>query len=145
MPNAEFPHGIYLVSRPMEGKTGGLHFAVIFYGQLPLNLHEDGNCYPVVAELSPPGISVKYFEGGWWTIHHQVAEVDEAAAVARLDQACSSNPDYALLMRNCEQFARWVTTGVWESKQLQTVGVIAAAATICFMAASSDTRTRRAG
>jgi hypothetical protein len=137
--------GIYLVSRPMQGKTGGEHFAVVIYGQGPLNRHENGNCYPIVAEMIPTGLSVRWYEGGWWTIHGRVLPSEEPAALARLAMAREDNPDYALLVRNCEQFARWVTTGFWESKQLQTVGVVAAVAAFGIFLSRSDEQQRDAG
>ena len=41
-------------------------------------------------------------------------------------QKAIKNPKYNLFGNNCEQFARYVTTGIKESKQLQAaVGIVA--------------------
>jgi hypothetical protein len=141
----DIPQGIYLVSRPAVAKPACRHFAVFLWGEWEMNLAQNGCYYPIVAELNSTGIQVDWHEGGFWTVHFQVAPEEELQVLWRLERTCAADPDYALWDRNCEQFARWITTGVWESKQLQTVGVLAAVAAFGFLATRTETRGRRIG
>jgi hypothetical protein len=139
------PRGIFLVSRPATAKPAYHHFAVYLCGEWDINVAQDGCYYPVVAELNSMGVQMNWYEGDLWTAHGQVAPEEELRALWRLEMACAKDPDYALLVRNCEQFARWVTTGTWESKQVQTAGFLAIVAAFGILVAHSEMQGRRTG
>lgn len=62
---------------------------------------------------------------GNWEIVGRVRDDQINNAIQRIHEALR-NPKYDLFGNNCEHFARYVTTGVKESKQLQGAVAIAA-------------------
>ena len=86
----------------------------------------------VVVHQTPPGIKADWLQHtGEWRVLGRIT--DEPFAVARY-RAALANPKYDLFGHNCEHFARFVATGVRESKQLQAAAVVAGLATLVMLA-----------
>ncbi|MBI3754733.1 MAG: lecithin retinol acyltransferase family protein [Deltaproteobacteria bacterium] len=81
---------------------------------------------PIVIHQALPCIRVDWLSNtGRWIIMGKVVDNSLINAKKRIQQAIK-NPKYGLFDNNCEHFARYVTTGIKESKQLQgAVAVIA--------------------
>ena len=117
-----FPDGLYLVRQPSCQKSGIYHYAVLDVGN-QLRLNRVDLAEPVLIHQTPPNIRATRFRGtGLWEVL-DVARDDQG--LARFQQAVQ-DPTYAFLWHNCEQFARFVVTGVFESKQLQAAVTIVA-------------------
>jgi hypothetical protein len=67
---------------------------------------------------------------------------DEWYATQRY-QIAIGNPAYSLFGHNCEHFARFVATGIPESKQLQAVGWVAGLAVLVPAGASAELQRPR--
>lgn len=115
MPFQGYSDGLYWLRQEAD-KFGLDHEAISDVGNR-LHLSNVHFGHPVVVHQKPPGITFEYVEDtGPWIVVEKIA--DEHAAIERLNQALT-NPEYNLLSNNCEHFARYVATGVPESKQLQ--------------------------
>lgn len=137
MPYQYLPDGLFLLKRPSPGK-GVDHYGVLDVGNR-FGLDGVDGTEPVVAHQTPPAVTFNWFQDtGIWYVIGQVT--DEAAAFARFEMALST-PGYDLFGHNGEHFARFVTTGVWESKQLQAAGLVAG---LAILTAASWSRERRA-
>jgi len=132
MPYQEYSDGIYLLRRPAAAKPLD-HYAVLDVGNRIGFINADGT-QPVVVHQMPPRIRFDWLQDtGTWEVLGIV--LDEEDAIRRLHLALQS-PDYALFRHNCEHFARYVTTGRFESKQLQATAVIAGLAILAYSARS---------
>jgi hypothetical protein len=137
MPYQYLSDGLFLLRRPSPEK-GVDHYGVLDVGNR-FGLGGADGVQPVVAHQTPPSVTFDWFQDtGTWYVIGQVT--DEEAAITRLNIALST-PGYDLFGHNCEHFARFVTTGVWESKQLQAAGLVAG---LAVLTAASWNRERRA-
>jgi hypothetical protein len=137
----EFPEGIYLVRR-RSAEKGIFHYAVLVIGEFPMTWDPAG-FHPLIVHQVPPRIASDWLENmGAWEVLCRAS--DTSAAFQRMEAACT-NPEYAFFVNNCEQFARYVVTGVRESKQLQILGAVVAVFAIGFIVVDSEATGRRAG
>lgn len=89
--------------------------------------HPQGNSdMPIVIHQAIPSIRVDWLSNtGSWELMGKVNDDQLINAKKRIHEALKK-PEYDLFGNNCEHFARYVTTGIKESKQLQSaVAVIA--------------------
>lgn len=129
MPYQGRPDGLYLVMQKSPTK-GVDHYGILDIGNKLLVQGADG-INPVIVHQCPPSIRADLLEGtGTWNILGRIT--DEQYAIARY-KAALADPAYNLFGHNCEHFARFVATGVRESKQLQAAGAIAVCATLAFV------------
>lgn len=129
MPYQGYPDGLYLTKQKSQIKPDLIdHYGVIDIGNI-LN-HPQGNPdMPIVIHQALPSIRIDWLMNtGTWQIMGRVRDEELANAQERIQKAIE-DPDYDLFGNNCEQFARYVTTGKKESKQLQTAAGIAVALT----------------
>jgi hypothetical protein len=122
--------GLYLVRQKSQVK-GVDHYGILDIGnrlRLP-NVGWWGD--PAVVHQTTPQIRRDPFKGtGQWEVLGKIS--DEAAAMARLQHALK-NPTYSLIDRNCEQFARFVATGVPASTQLQAAAFMLGLTALAFV------------
>ncbi len=133
MPYQGFPDGLYLLRRPSD--KGIHHYGVLDIGNR-LQLTGVSVEHPVVAHQTPPSIRFDWFQntGAWESLGRVV---EEPAALERLRLALF-NPRYDLFGNNCEQFARFVTTGRRECTQLQAVIVVVGLAALVVVVARAE-------
>lgn len=132
MPYQNYPNGLYLLRRPAATKPLD-HYAVLDVGNRLGFINADGR-QPVVVHQTPPQIRFDWLQDtGIWEVLGLV--LDEEDAIFRLHCALQS-PDYALFRNNCEHFARFVTTGRHESKQIQATALMAGLAILAYSARS---------
>ena len=72
---------------------------------------------------------------GTWKVMGRIR--DEDAALSRINQALR-DPTYDLFLHNCEHFARFVATGLRESRQLQAAVVVVGLAVLTIVALRSE-------
>lgn len=122
MPFQGFSDGLYLVKQKLNKKPFVDHYGIVDIGNI-LN-HPQGNPdMPIVIHQAVPRIRVDWLSNtGTWDIIGKVNDDQLINAKERIDEALT-NPAYDLFNNNCEHFARYVITGIKESKQLQAVGV----------------------
>lgn len=121
IPIGNLSPGLYWITQPAREK-GVIHHAILDVGccvQWPARQVMDR---ATMFHQTPPSIRHEPIaDTGFWSVHLRIG--DEAAAIQRLAQACI-NPRYHVIGNNCEHFARYIATGVRESKQLQAFGVL---------------------
>jgi len=121
-----FPDGLYLAKQKSRVKPELIeHYGVIDVGNI-LN-HPQGNLnMPIVIHQAIPFIRIDWLSNtGRWKIIGKVKDNELKNAKKRIRKAIK-NPKYDLFGNNCEHFARYVTTGIKESRQLQgAAGVVA--------------------
>jgi hypothetical protein len=134
MPYQNLPDGLFLLKRPSPDK-GVEHYGVLDVGNR-LGFPEADGSHPVVIHQTPPSVRYDWLQNtGDWHVIGQV--IDEEAAAARLKLALST-PEYNLFGHNCEHFARYVTTGVWASTQLQAAGLVAGLALLAVVSRTTS-------
>lgn len=124
MPYQGFEDGLYLAKQKSQIKPDLIdHYGVIDIGNI-LNHPQGQPDMPMVIHQVLPSIRIDWLVNtGTWQIMGEVKDSELANAIARIQKAIE-NPNYDLFGNNCEHFARYVTTGKKESKQLQTaVGI----------------------
>ncbi|GMV60124.1 MAG: hypothetical protein AMXMBFR72_32170 [Betaproteobacteria bacterium] len=130
MPYQGFQDGLYLVAQWCPEK-GVDHYGILDIGNRIRHPQVDAR-HPVVIHQRPPEIAIDWFQNtGAWRVLGKVT--DEAFAIQRM-RAAFENPAYDLFGHNCEHFARFVATGIRESRQLQSVGVVAGLAVLSIFA-----------
>lgn len=133
MPYQGYLEGLYLVAQKSATK-GVDHYGILDIGNRLAVQGADG-INPVIVHQRPPSIQAEWLQGtGTWNVEGKIT--DERHAMARY-RAALADPAYDLFGHNCEHFARFVATGVRESKQLQVAGIIAVCATLVFFALNS--------
>lgn len=126
MPYQGYPDGLYLAKQKSRIKPDLIeHYGVIDIGNTlnhPLGIIG----MPIVIHQAFPYIRIDPLSNTRrWEIMRKVEKWELKDSIQRIQNAIK-NPNYDLLVNNCEHFARYVTTGIKESKQLQgAVGVIA--------------------
>jgi hypothetical protein len=134
VPYQNLADGLYLVTQRSAAK-GVDHYGILDVGNRLRVPGADGT-NPVVVHQCPPGIRADWLQDtGAWEVLGRIT--DEPYAVARYHTALA-NPAYDLFGHNCEHFARFVATGVRESKQLQAAGWIAGLATLVIVASAEE-------
>jgi len=134
MPYQEYPDGLYLLVQRSDDK-GVDHYGILDIGNRIGHPHVDGR-HPVVIHQTPPSIRLDWLQDtGVWRILGRIT--DEKYSIQRMIDAFSK-PAYDLFGHNCEQFARYVATGVHESKQLHAVGFVAGLAALAIVAIGLD-------
>jgi len=120
VPYFDLADGLYLMLQRSE-KGGVDHYGILDVGNKMALPDVDGS-HPVVVHQTPPRIKIDWLQdtGGWWILGQTTGEQD---ALARIELAFF-NPEYDLFGHNCEHFARYIATGVNESKQLQAVSFV---------------------
>lgn len=137
MPYQNYRDGLYLVRKRSTDKSVD-HYGVLDIGNRTQLLEVDQG-HPVVIHQTPPAIRIDWLaKTGQWQAITRI--LDEPAAVARMYQALQ-NPAYDLFGHNCEQFARYVALGTWESTQLQ-VAVVAGITAVAVLSFSVNDRGR---
>lgn len=134
MPYQGYLDGLYLLVQRSDGK-GVDHYGILDIGNRIRHPQVDGR-HPIVIHQTPPSIRLDWLQDtGVW---HTLGKItDEEYAIQRM-VAAFSNPAYDLFGHNCEQFARYVATGVHESKQLQAFGFVGGLAALAIVALGSD-------
>lgn len=137
MPYEGLEDGLYLLKQASRGK-GVDHYGVLDVGNR-LRDPRVNYPHPVVIHQTPPSIQMDWLQNtGQWTVVGRIE--DEVGALERL-QAAFEDPAYDLFGNNCEHFARYVSTGIRESTQLQAavaVTALAVAAIAVFRAKGSE-------
>ncbi len=127
MPYQGFPDGLYLVKQKSNIKPNLIdHYGVIDIGNTLS--HPQGNPYmSIVIHQAIPAIRVDWLSSttGTWDVMGKVLDDQILNAKKRIHEALR-NPLYDLFGNNCEHFARYVTTGLKESKQLQNAVAVVA-------------------
>ena len=136
MSYSDLADGLYLTLQRSE-KSGVDHYGILDVGNR-MSLPDVDGSHPVVIHQTPPRIKLDWLQdtGGWWILG-QIT--DERDALARMEMAFL-NPEYNLFGHNCEHFARYIATGVKESKQLQALGVVAGLSALVFVVDSWTTQ-----
>lgn len=111
----ELSNGLYLLRQYSTAK-GVHHFGILDVGNhLACHAVRDH----VVVHLTHPTVRADWLSAtGQWEVLEQI--VDTPGALARLCHALN-HPCYDLLSNNCEHFARYVATGVRESRQVRDI------------------------
>jgi hypothetical protein len=134
MPYQEYPDGLYLASQRSAQKAGRSirdhrHWK-------PARDCRRRRINPVVVHQLPPTIKADWLQNtGTWRILGKIT--DEPYAIARF-RAAMANPRYDLFGHNCEHFARFVASGVRESRQLQAAGLSVALAALVISVATHE-------
>lgn len=124
MPYQDFPDGLYLAQQKSNIKPYFFdHYGVIDVGNI-LN-HPQGNPnMPIVIHQANPAIRADGLTNTpSWKVMGKVNDAHLINAKKRLQEALK-NPEYNLICNNCEHFARYVTTGIKESTQIQSAFAI---------------------
>ena len=130
MPYQHLADGLYLLKQRSTLKPVD-HYGVLDVGNR-LRLIHAGPSQPVVVHQTPPAITTNWiWDTGSWLVIGKVQ--DETRAIARLHRALR-DPTYDVFGNNCEQFARFVATGVRESTQLRAAVVLAGIAGLACVA-----------
>lgn len=136
MPYQGHADGLYLVARRSPEK-GVDHYGIVDIGNRFHLTGADG-IRPVVVHQRPPAIAAEWLNNagpGDWRVLGKIG--DESYATERLRQA-AANPAYNLFGNNCEHFARFIATGVRQSTQLQTAGIVAGLAALAVVVANAE-------
>jgi hypothetical protein len=121
MPYQGLADGLYLAKRPALTTKIVDHFGVIDIGnRLGYPLPPMAEPTPVVIHQTAEGLKAEVLSGQW-NIEARID--DESGAKARI-QTAMATPDYDLFGNNCEHFARFIASGVKESKQLQVAAFV---------------------
>ena len=116
------PHptrGLFLARR-YSSEKGVHHFGILDVGN---HLGYEAAREPVMIHMVSPHVRAEWFSTtGHWDMFEPITDVP--GAVARLQQALGL-PCYDLVFNNCEHFARYVATGVRESRQVKEVLTLA--------------------
>jgi len=116
VPYQGYADGLYLVTQRSREK-GVDHFAIIDIGN-SFSLPEADGVNAVVVHLCRSGVVVEPLRHtGTWRVLEKIT--DEASAVERYHDAVAD--PYKLFANNCEHFARFIASGVRESKQVKAV------------------------
>lgn len=132
MPYQDVPDGLYLAKQKSIIKPGLIdHYGVIDIGNILT--HPQGNLImPIVIHQAFPSIRVDWLcNTGIWAEIYKVNDSQVSEVKERIKEALK-NPKYDLFGNNCEHFARYVTTGIKESKQLQSAVAVAAIGAIIY-------------
>lgn len=135
MPYQGLRNGLYLLKQKSIEK-GVEHYGILDIGNL-LQLKEARQALqPVVVHQTMPSIRYDWLQDtGSWTIEGKI--FDEEYALSRIREAFK-NPDYDLFINNCEHFARYVATGVRESRQVQAGVILTSLAALAIYALTRD-------
>lgn len=134
MPYQSLDDGLYLIHKPSTEKVVD-HYGVLDIGNRISHPRVDG-FNPVVIHKGRNGNRIDWFQDmGTWTVIGKVN--DEVGAISRLKEALK-DPSYDLFGNNCEHFARFITTGKRESKQIQAAVVITGLAVLTTLAIKSS-------
>jgi len=129
MPYAGLEDGLYLVQQRSASK-GVDHFGILDIGNRIGHPDVDGR-QPVVIHQTPPSLAMNWLQDtGEWKVLGRIT--DERDAIDRMNKAWET-PNYNLFGNNCEHFARYVATGVRESKQVQSGVFIAGLALLVYV------------
>ena len=123
MPYQNLENGLYLVrQRSVKNGMQIWHYGILDVGnKLGLILAFTASIEPLIVHQTPPQVRAdRLSETGHWEMQGKVDPSMEKSAISRIKEALK-NPGYDLFGHNCEHFARFVTTGVKESKQIQSV------------------------
>lgn len=133
MPYAELADGLYLVQQRSAAK-GVDHYGILDVGNRLGHPNVDGR-QPVVVHQTPPSLTLNWLQDtGAWKVLGRIT--DERDAIERMNKAWET-PNYNLFGNNCEHFARYVATGVRESKQVQSVAFVAGLALLVYVASKA--------
>lgn len=90
-----------------------------FHENRSIIIHKtDKGIFPVWADIS----------GEWYFVNGGAVPLNHINQATNRINISLATPDYHLIFSNCEHFARFVTEGIAQSKQVQTVGVLAVSA-----------------
>lgn len=129
MPYAGLADALYLVQQPSASK-GVDHYGILDVGNRIRHQDVDGR-QPVVIHQTPPSLTLNWLQDtGAWKVLGRIT--DERDAIDRMNKAWET-PNYNLFGNNCEHFARYVATGVRESKQVQSGVFIAGLALLVYV------------
>lgn len=132
MPYQGYLDGLYLVTQRSPGKAVD-HYGILDIGDR-LGVGGADGINPVIVHQSPPGIKAEWLQHtGEWRVLGPIT--DEPYAIERY-KAALANPKYDLFGHNCEHFARFVATGIRESKQLNAAAVVTGLAVLVMIASS---------
>ncbi len=133
MPYQGLPDGLYLAKQKSRIKPDLIeHYGVIDIGNL-LNHPQGNKKMPIVIHQAIPFIRIDWLiYTGRWKIIGRTKDNKIVNAKKRIQKAIK-NPRYNLFGNNCEQFARYVTTGIKESKQLQAAVGIGALGALLYL------------
>ena len=131
MPYEGLEDGLYLVQQRSTAK-GVDHYGILDVGNRLRNPNVAGRQQqPVVIHQTPPSLTMDWLQDtGAWKVLGRIT--DERDAIDRMNKA-SETPNYNLFGNNCEHFARYVATGLRESKQVQSGVFVAGLALLVYV------------
>jgi hypothetical protein len=113
------------------------HYGVLVTGDFVRDLGINTSA-PVIIHQTYPTVRVDWADSsGNWDMMGEVLPPHVPFAIERVSMALS-NPNYDLFANNCEQFARFVTTGQKTSTQLWAWGFGTALALFLVYASQKD-------
>lgn len=134
MPYEGLEDGLYLVQQRSTAK-GVDHYGILDVGNRLRNPNVDGRQQPVVIHQTPPALRINWLQDtGRWKLLGRIT--DQPHAIDRMNKAFQT-PNYHLFGNNCEHFARYVATGVRESKQVQSGVFVAGLALLVYVVAKA--------
>jgi len=121
IPMRNLPAGMYLLKRS-SGKYPLIdHYGVLVTGNLVRDFGIN-SLSPIIIHQTYPTVRVDWAEStGKWDMMGQVLPPLVPFAMERISVALG-DPNYDLFANNCEQFARFITTGQKTSTQLWAWG-----------------------
>lgn len=127
----ELSQGLYLL-RQYSSAKGVHHFGILDVGNLlGYQVVRDH----VVVHLTHPTVRTDWLSAtGQWEVLAQIKDVQ--GALARLRHALN-HPCYDVMFNNCEHFARYVATGVRESRQVKDILTIAGIVGVAVLASTT--------
>ena len=123
--------GLYVVRRAVHNSPGALHYAIL----------DIGNNYPIPDAISPapklihqcpPRLQWCWFEeaDAWEMYGHCV---DLPGAIERITWLAANDPEYDLMLNNCEHFVNLAANGQKRSVQLELALLFTASVGLLFM------------
>jgi len=133
MPYGNIDDGLYLIKQKSRIKPNLIeHYGILDIGNI-LNHPQNQIKEPLIIHQAYPTIRIDWLaHTGKWKIEGKVKNEFLNDAIDRIQKAVE-DPYYNLFGNNCEHFARYVTSGKKESKQLQVVGGIALTAILILL------------
>ena len=130
-------NGMVLVKRPTVYSKLGEHYGVMVCGKTLRKLGFPEN-RSIIIHKTDKGIVLDWADisGEWYFVNGvPLNQINEA--INRINISLAT-PDYHLIFSNCEHFARFVTEGIAQSTQVQTVGVLSSLALAFILLRDND-------
>lgn len=130
-------NGMYLVKRPIIDVKVGEHYGVMVCGKTLKKIGLPETC-AIIIHKTDKGISWSYMSDEWYFVNGvPLNQLNDA--ISRINISLTT-PNYHLIFSNCEHFARFVTEGIVQSTQVQTVGVLGGLAFLAYILSRDNNR-----